>query len=78
MQHFQEKCTLLEEIKKINNLLIDTEVAINEDNPTIAAVASKHGERLFVKCFFNRASVNLKSEPNATIYFQINIFILIG
>lgn len=62
MQHFQEKYTLLEEIKKINNLLIDTdEVALNEDNPTVAAVATKHGEGLAIKCFFNEVTVNLNS-----------------
>ncbi|OIW13307.1 hypothetical protein TanjilG_02827 [Lupinus angustifolius] len=62
--HFtsQENYTLLEEIKKINNRLIDTEVVIDEEktNPSANGGVDEHGgRRILVKLVFNSISVNV-------------------
>ncbi|XP_052111843.1 mediator of RNA polymerase II transcription subunit 15a-like isoform X2 [Arachis duranensis] len=57
----KEIYTILEEIKVINNLLIDTQVVISEGN-TITGVAEgapEHDEGLFVKLVFNSVTINL-------------------
>ncbi|KAJ1382245.1 putative mediator of RNA polymerase II transcription subunit, partial [Sesbania bispinosa] len=56
----EENTTVLEEIKEINNLLIDTEVVIGEkDNiGSIAGGYAKHSEGLVVKFMFNALTIN--------------------
>ncbi|MED6160798.1 hypothetical protein PIB30_054687 [Stylosanthes scabra] len=65
----QEMYTILEEIKEINNILIDTRVVISEGN-TITGVlegAPEHDEGLIVKLLFNSVTVNLTlTEQQAT------------
>ncbi|CAL0311029.1 unnamed protein product [Lupinus luteus] len=62
--HFtsQENYTLLEEIKKINNRLIDTEVVIDEEKtiPSASGGVDEHGGKgILVKLVFNSISVNV-------------------
>ncbi|MED6219524.1 hypothetical protein PIB30_036505 [Stylosanthes scabra] len=65
----REMYTILEEIKEINNILIDTQVVISERN-TITGVpegAPEHDEGLIVKLLFNSVTVNLTlTEQQAT------------
>ncbi|KAF7824785.1 mediator of RNA polymerase II transcription subunit 15a-like [Senna tora] len=62
----EENYALLEEIKKVNKSLMDTEVLLNEEDtiPSVAAAAAKHGEGLIVKCFFRAVTVNLNQAPH--------------
>ncbi|KAF9596250.1 hypothetical protein IFM89_008413 [Coptis chinensis] len=57
---------LLEEIKEINQRLIDTVVDISDEDvdPTVAAAAAEGGQGIIVKCSFNAVSLspNLKTQ----------------
>ncbi|XP_061341638.1 probable mediator of RNA polymerase II transcription subunit 15c [Gastrolobium bilobum] len=56
----QENCALLEEIREINKILIDTEIVIGEKDsiPSAAGGAAEHGEGLVVKFLFSAVTVN--------------------
>ncbi|KAL2326281.1 hypothetical protein Fmac_025339 [Flemingia macrophylla] len=55
-----ETYSLLQEIKAINNLLIDSEIVIGEKDSIqgVARGAAKHGEGLVIKFIFNAVTVN--------------------
>ncbi|KAH1102258.1 hypothetical protein AAZX31_13G172700 [Glycine max] len=55
-----EKCSLLEEIKEINNLLIDSEIVIGEKDSIQSAAggAAEDGEGLVIKFLFNAVTFN--------------------
>ncbi|TKY68392.1 Mediator of RNA polymerase II transcription subunit 15a [Spatholobus suberectus] len=55
-----ENCSLLEEIKEINNLLIDSEIVIGEKDSIQSAAggAAEHGEGLVIKFLFSAVTVN--------------------
>nr|KYP32685.1 hypothetical protein KK1_046564 [Cajanus cajan] len=56
----QENCSLLQEIRDINNLLIDSEIVIGEKDSILSAAggAAEHGEGLVIKFVFNAVTVN--------------------
>ncbi|XP_020208186.2 mediator of RNA polymerase II transcription subunit 15a [Cajanus cajan] len=55
-----ENCSLLQEIRDINNLLIDSEIVIGEKDSILSAAggAAEHGEGLVIKFVFNAVTVN--------------------
>ncbi|KAL4350948.1 hypothetical protein AHAS_Ahas10G0193000 [Arachis hypogaea] len=75
----KEIYTILEEIKVINNLLIDTQVVISEGN-TITGVAEgapEHDEGLFVKLVFNSVTINLPPTAEQATNKEVNNSIIV-
>lgn len=81
----QTNHALLEEIKEINRGLIDTVVAVSEEDadPAASTAASEGGDGTVVKCSFSAVALgpNLKSQYASAqmvcTYFCVNIFCLV-
>lgn len=73
----QENCSLLEEIKEINNLLIDSEVVISEKDiiQSEAGGVAEHGEGLVIEFLFNAVTVNQDLVSHLSADKKVNYFI---
>lgn len=75
--NYQEKCSLLEEIKEINNLLIDSEIVIGEKDSIQSAAggAAEDGEGLVIKFLFNAVTFNQNLISHLSADKKVNYFI---